>query len=71
MEVRDPLNAEFDLLCEVADAAADADKIMAALIRSGDLSLASTDIGAAALMDRLNRLNEANKALRLFRRGPR
>lgn len=59
--------SELDLLNEIADAAADADKIMAALIKSGDLTLASTDIGAAALMDRLNRLNAANRALRAFR----
>ena len=59
--------SEYDLLNEIFEAAFDFEKILNALIRTGQTDIVSTDIGAAALQDRLNRLNDANKALRAFR----
>lgn len=58
---------ELSLLNEIADSAFDFEKILNALIRSEQTNIISTDLGAAALQDRLNRLNDANKALVKFR----
>lgn len=59
--------AEFDLMNELALAAEDLDKIAAALIRTGDLKILSTDIGGVALAERATRLTKAVKALKTFR----
>ena len=61
------VDSELDLLNEIAAAAFDFEKILSALIRTEQTDIVSTDIGAAALQDRLNRLNDANKALARFR----
>lgn len=59
--------SELELLEEVATAAADLDKIASALIRTGDAKILTTDIGGAALAERVTRLTKAVKALKRFR----
>lgn len=58
---------ELEMLNEIAAAAADLDKILTALILTGQAQIVTTDLGGAAIQDRMNRLNEAGKALRSFR----
>ena len=59
--------SEIELLNDLADAAADLDKIAAALIRSGDVKILTTDIGGAALAERASRLTKSVTALKKFR----
>lgn len=61
---------EIELLRDVAAAAADYERIAAELIKIDEVRIVTTDIGGAAMAERMTRLTKALTALKEFRALP-